>query len=87
MSERYQGYLPIQKTKQPPTHIGSRDKPHLREHSEQSTILDFLPIGAENAISGPKLAELLGLTDRRELQRLIANERRHGAIVCANSQG
>lgn len=87
MSERHQGHPSMKAAKQRSTHMASKDKYRPSEHTGQIEILDFLPIGAENAISGPKLVEMIGLADRRELQRLISDKRKHGAIICANSHG
>ena len=53
----------------------------------QALLLDVLQIGAENAISGKQLSKLLGLRGRRDLQRLIADARAGGSLICATSKG
>ena len=49
-------------------------------------ILDYIPAGAENAITGRQLQSVTGL-DVRTIKGLIANERLHGAVICANLDG
>lgn len=44
-------------------------------------IVDLLPAGRENAISSKELAKMAGLSSVRELQRAIAFERAHGAVI------
>lgn len=50
-------------------------------------VSDWLPIGAENAISARTLAEVLGLKDIRSVSRLIELERRAGVPICAATGG
>lgn len=50
-------------------------------------VSDWLPIGAENAISARTLAEVLGLNDIRSVSRLIELERRAGVPICATTGG
>lgn len=49
-------------------------------------VSDFLPIGAENAVSGSKLAEILGL-ELRDITKQIERERQRGAAICATVAG
>ena len=47
-------------------------------------IIDFIPIGQENAISRTELIKVTGLDDRT-LRQLIHKERRAGHIIIADS--
>ena len=49
-------------------------------------VSDFLPIGAENAVSGSKIAESLGL-ELRDVTRQIERERQRGVAICAAVAG
>jgi len=49
-------------------------------------IASILKTGKENAISGRKLCEMLGLT-MRELTLRVEKERRAGAPICASTSG
>ena len=49
-------------------------------------VSDFLLIGAENAVSGSKLAESLGL-ELRDITREIERERQRGVAICAAVAG
>lgn len=45
-------------------------------------IVDFIPTGKENAISGQKLACLLNCSER-EARRLVEHLRRDGVLICS----
>lgn len=47
-------------------------------------IVDFLPCGAENAISQRELAKALSCS-RREIRALIFDARRRGAVICSTA--
>lgn len=49
-------------------------------------IFEILPTGAENAVSGSKIAESLGL-ELRDVTREIERERQRGAAICAAVAG
>ena len=49
-------------------------------------IFEILPTGAENAVSGSKLAESLGL-ELRDVTREIERERQRGVAICAAVAG
>ena len=52
---------------------------------KEMSIVDYLPEGRDNAISGEELAGLLGLSNKRQLQFLIAKERAHGNLILSTS--
>lgn len=65
---------------------------HNRTHADQNgnsefVIRDLLPIGKKNAISSQVLVELVGCGSVRELQHLIAAERKAGAVICSSTTG
>lgn len=47
-------------------------------------ILEFIPVGRENAISCRELSDLLHIP-KRQVTRQIERERRHGCAVCASN--
>ena len=49
-------------------------------------IFEILPTGAENAVSGSKIAESLGL-ELRDVTRQIERERQRGVAICATVAG
>ena len=49
-------------------------------------VLDFIPVGPENAVTGRQLSRLLGVGGR-EIRRRIALERAAGAIVLTDGAG
>lgn len=49
-------------------------------------IFEILPTGAENAVSGSKIAESLGL-ELRDITKQIERERQRGAAICAAVAG
>lgn len=53
----------------------------------KQAVADLLLHGAENAMSGQELADLLGLSSTRELQKRIAVERSRGALILSNAGG
>ena len=48
-------------------------------------ILYMLPTGKENAITTEELVKLSGCGSARELQKQIAFEREHGALICSGA--
>ena len=51
-------------------------------------ILDFIPVGRENAVTARELTQLLGLKNQRDATKAIERERLAGAPICAsNSYG
>lgn len=65
---------------------------HNRTHADQNgnsefAIAGLLPIGKKNAISSQVLVELVGCGSVRELQHLIAAERKAGAVICSSTTG
>lgn len=49
-------------------------------------ILDFIPVGKNNAITGKELQNITGL-DGRSVKQQIANARIRGAVICASLKG
>ena len=49
-------------------------------------ILDFIPVGAKNALTASELAQLLGVKHQREITRAIERERLAGAPICASCE-
>lgn len=65
---------------------------HNRTHADQNgnsefVIRDLLPTGKKNAIPSQVLVELVGCGSVRELQHLIAAERKAGAVICSSTSG
>lgn len=65
---------------------------HNRTHADQNgnsefAIAGLLPIGKKNAIPSQVLVELVGCGSVRELQHLIAAERKAGAVICSSTTG
>lgn len=50
-------------------------------------IEEILPEGKENAISAEMLCRLIGIHDKRTLQKMIANERKEGALILSHHSG
>ena len=48
-------------------------------------IVDYLPIGRENAIPSKRLADALGFDDVRTLQSAIERERRAGSVILSTT--
>lgn len=48
-------------------------------------ILYMLPTGKENTITTEELVKLSGCGSARELQKQIAFEREHGALICSGA--
>lgn len=55
--------------------------------SQGGLVSACLGIGAENAVPGHDLVQLLGLRDLRTLTQLIERERRGGSPICASVSG
>ncbi|MDE5583239.1 MAG: hypothetical protein K2J08_06020 [Ruminococcus sp.] len=49
-------------------------------------IIDFIPVGKNNAITGKELQNITGL-DGRSVKQQIANARIRGAVICASLNG
>lgn len=54
---------------------------------KEVTIADYLGVGKENAISWQELVNLLSVNSRRELYRLIENERKNGTVILSDYNG
>ena len=50
-------------------------------------IESLLPVGKENRISTKQLVNLIGCSSSRELQQLIAEERKNGAVILSATSG
>ncbi len=53
----------------------------------QALLLDCLYPGAENAIPSKDLLTMIGLTNTRELRRVVADARRAGAVILSDRSG
>lgn len=53
----------------------------------QSRILKLLPVGRQNAIPSPTLAQIMGCKSVRELQKMVERERRAGAVILSDTHG
>lgn len=51
-----------------------------------NSIIDFIPVGKNNAITGKELQNITGL-DGRSVKQQIANARIRGAVICASLNG
>ena len=51
---------------------------------ENSKIFDALPVGAENAITGPELAKRLGLNSTRHLRQAVEKARGEGQLILSS---
>lgn len=65
---------------------------HNRVYADQNgnsefAIAGLLPTGKKNAISSQELVDLVGCGSVRELQHLIAVERKAGAVICSSTTG
>ncbi len=49
-------------------------------------ILDFIPVGKNNAITGKELQNITGL-DGRSIKQQIANARIKGSVICSSLDG
>ena len=49
-------------------------------------ILDFIPVGKNNAITGKELQNITGL-DGRSVKQQIANARLRGSVICSKLDG
>lgn len=54
---------------------------------EKVKIEEILPEGKENAISAEALCKLIGIPDKRTLQKMIAKERQEGALILSHHSG
>lgn len=54
---------------------------------EHFPIAELLPAGAENAVSSRSLAQMIGCSDVRQLQSMIAKERERGALILSTTTG
>lgn len=70
-----------------------QDKNTLRVHDTtteldcQARLMDALQIGAENATSTAALLALTGISNRRELRRIVAKAREGGAVILSDCRG
>lgn len=80
-SERVKGEISIAANISPrEQYIPEREKP-------QGLVADFLRMGAENAIHAKELANLVGCGTPRQLQHLVAQERRDGTLILSDTKG
>lgn len=49
-------------------------------------LLDFIPVGAANAITTKELMRRSGISDKRTLQAEIHNLRERGFIICSQTE-
>ena len=49
-------------------------------------ILDFIPVGRQNAIAMSELAKRIGIS-QREARKAVFNARRKGAVICSTCSG
>ena len=54
---------------------------------EQGIVEKYLKKGAENAISGKALVNMIGCRSTRQLQLLVSKERQHGALILSSEEG
>ncbi len=52
----------------------------------EQTILDFIPVGEENAVHSAEICTRFGLTER-ERRKLFERLRNAGAVICASDNG
>jgi len=58
-----------------------------RTQRQQGIVEKLLPCGKENAISSKLLAQLVGCSNVRTLQSLVAIERQAGALILSSTSG
>ena len=59
----------------------------FKEKVSNEMLKSILPTGKENAISSTDLQSILGVSDKREFQKMIENERKQGSMICASNNG
>lgn len=59
----------------------------LSATGNQGRILKLLPVGRQNAIPSPTLAQIMGCKSVRELQKMVERERRAGAVILSDTHG
>jgi len=64
-----------------------RQQGKCQNGNSEFPIASILPIGKDNAISTKELVVLVGCGSARELQQLIALERKAGAVICSSTEG
>lgn len=57
------------------------------ERDCQARLMDVLQVGSENATSTAALLALTGITNRRELRRIVSKAREGGAVILSDSRG
>lgn len=71
--------------------IAAKISPHEQyipeREKSQVIVSDFLCMGAENAIHAKELARLVGCSTPRQLQHLVAQERRSGTLILSDTKG
>lgn len=60
---------------------------YTTEANEPQGIVQFLPCGAENAISSEALIVACGISNIRQLRKIVAAERDEGALILSNTSG
>lgn len=57
------------------------------ERDCQARLMDALQVGGDNATSTAALLTLTGITNRRELRRIVSKAREGGAVILSDSRG
>ena len=57
------------------------------ERDCQARLMDALQVGSENATSTAALLALTGISNPRELRRVVSNAREGGAVILSDSRG
>lgn len=69
------------------TNISPQTEYTTETNKPQVIVSDFLRMGAENAIHAKELARLVGCGTPRQLQHLVAQERRSGTLILSDTKG
>ena len=70
----------------PERHTKNNDRREYTTPAADCQLLDLIPYGPENAVTGRQLSRLLGVGGR-EVRRRIAQERAAGAVVLTDGAG
>ena len=57
------------------------------ERDCQARLMDVLQVGSENATSTAALLTLIGISNRRELRRIVSKAREGGAVILSDCRG
>ena len=55
--------------------------------TKRGMVSSLLLTGAENAITGREIKQIMGIKDGREISSLVERERRSGVPICASCDG